>query len=273
MHEYHCPPDTALGHLYARRIRLFLEGKIDELLDLYAPDGVIINDFGADKRTPLYVCGREALRAFFLDRMSKIGGQENTFTQWAEAEHALMAVVHATFIAKNGSRIPLVFHDSWYLRDGKIAIQFVGTIQYPDHTYADQMEPKWEPPPTRLGAMYREQIACLESHDINGVLHQYADDALLITTFTHGRRPHYVRGRAQLGHHFQEISHGLTRFESGLDHCAELPNVLMLGESVRIHRHAQPALEVSLYDNWVLHANRIVLHFAGVIRYPDGSYA
>jgi hypothetical protein len=29
---------------------------------------------------------------------------------------------------------------------------------------------------------------------------------------------------------------------------------------------------LSFYDNWVLRDGKIAVHFAGVVRYPDGSY-
>ena len=58
-------------------------------------------------------------------------------------------------------------------------------------------------PDTPLGRMYREHIEFILKKDIESLLDQYTDDALLISSFT--KKPLYYRGRAQLREHQQGI--------------------------------------------------------------------
>ena len=47
----------------------------------------------------------------------------------------------------------------------------------------------------------------------------------------------------------------------------------MIVESVEVTGMDDATVAMSFYDNWVLRAGTIAVHYAGVIRYPDGSYA
>ena len=58
-------------------------------------------------------------------------------------------------------------------------------------------------PQSKLGHLYREHINLILKKDINGLLAQYADDGLLISSFE--KTPKYFRGRKELEVHFQGI--------------------------------------------------------------------
>ena len=60
-------------------------------------------------------------------------------------------------------------------------------------------------PDSPLGAMYREHIALIMKKDIDGLLAQYAPDALLISSFGGDRQARYYRGHQELREHFQGI--------------------------------------------------------------------
>jgi hypothetical protein len=47
----------------------------------------------------------------------------------------------------------------------------------------------------------------------------------------------------------------------------------MIVESINITQTDGSMAHMSFCDNWVLRDGRIGVHFAGVVRYPDGSYA
>ena len=54
-------------------------------------------------------------------------------------------------------------------------------------------------PDTKLGRMYREHIGFILSKDIESLLDQYTDDALLISSFM--KKPIIYKGREQLREH------------------------------------------------------------------------
>ena len=58
-------------------------------------------------------------------------------------------------------------------------------------------------PDTPLGRMYRQHIGFIQNKDIESLLDQYTDDALLISSFQ--KKPLYYRGREQLREHMQGI--------------------------------------------------------------------
>jgi hypothetical protein len=66
---------------------------------------------------------------------------------------------------------------------------------------------------------------------------------------------------------------GLKGLTSKIDQWAETENTLMIVESVLLTDMNGSDIDVSFYDNWVLIDGKIAVHYAGVIRYPDGSYA
>ena len=49
--------------------------------------------------------------------------------------------------------------------------------------------------------------------------------------------------------------------------------MLPIVESIDVAQTDGSMAHMSFYDNWVLRDGRIGVHFAGVVRYPDGSYA
>ena len=56
--------------------------------------------------------------------------------QWAEGEDALMVVESLKTYDTDGNVTgELSFHDSWALKDGKIATHFAGVVRYPDGIY------------------------------------------------------------------------------------------------------------------------------------------
>ncbi|MCW5848803.1 MAG: nuclear transport factor 2 family protein [Anaerolineae bacterium] len=121
--------------------------------------------------------------------------------------------------------------------------------------------------------MYEEHIAFIQAKNVEGILDQYDENALLIGTLTEGRKPRYVRGRAQLRDFFNGNFMGLKSLTSKIDQWAEDEQGLMIVESVDITTLDGAQVDMSFYDNWVLRDGRIIVHFAGVVRYPDGSYA
>ncbi len=66
---------------------------------------------------------------------------------------------------------------------------------------------------------------------------------------------------------------GLKSLTSKIDQWAETDNTLMIVESLDVTTMDGSTVDMSFYDNWVLIDGKIAVHYAGVIRYPDGSYA
>jgi len=273
------PPDSALGKMYTKHIGFILAKDVDALLNQYAGDCLLISTLTAD-RSPLYVRGHGELEEFFRSRIFSLEDLESDINQWAETENTLMIVEEIRTKDTDGSAGSVEFYDNWFLRGGRIAIHFAGTIRYPDGTYADgtgfpkgKAPQKREPPDTPMGRLYREHISFIKSKNVKGILNQYAEDALLIGTLTEGRKPRYVRGRAQLEDFFTGNFMGLKSLSSRIDQWAESENTLMIVESVEVVTTDGPTVAMSFYDNWVLEKGKIAVHFAGVVRYPDGSYA
>ena len=126
-------------------------------------------------------------------------------------------------------------------------------------------------PNTPLGAMYREHIDLILKKDIEGILNQYTSDALLISSFSGDRKPQYYRGHAELREHFKGIL-GLQGLEVEIAFWGEAPNALMIVEAVKITT-ADGSAEMRFADSWALRDGKIAIHFAGMVQYPDGSYA
>jgi ketosteroid isomerase-like protein len=263
---------SKLGKQYEEHIGFIRAKNIDGLLNQYTDDCVLITTLTPDKQ-PSYVHGRAELAAFFRTRIFSLEEIDITLNQWAETPDTLMIVEEVRATGTDGVTNSMEFYDNWYLRDGKIAIHFAGTIRYPDGIYVDQTRPKADPPDTPLGRMYHEHIGFIKAKNVAGILNQYAEDALLIGTLTEGRRPRYVRGRAELRDFFNGNFMGLQSLESKIDQWAEIENGLMIAESVSVTGVDGSQAAMSFYDNWVLRNGKIAVHFAGVVRYPDGSYA
>lgn len=273
------PPQSPLGTMYEEHLGFIKSKNVAGLLSQYTEDCLLISMLTED-RQPLYVRGHEQLREFFAGRISGLEDLQVAHNQWAETDNTMMTVEEVSFTPAQGSPGAVEFYDNWYMRNGRIAIHFAGVVRYPDRTYADgtgflpgKAPAKHEPPDTSLGRMYRQHIGFIKDKNVAGILNQYAEDALVIGTLTEGRKPRYVRGRAQLRDFFNGNFMGLKSLTSRIDQWAEADNALMIVESIDITQTDDSLAHMSFYDNWVLHEGRIKVHFAGVVRYPDGSYA
>ncbi len=126
-------------------------------------------------------------------------------------------------------------------------------------------------PDTPLGRMYREHINLILQKDIEGLLNQYTDDALLISSFQ--KKPVYYRGHDQLREHFQGIL-GIQGLETEIGFWAETenPQTLMITEQITMQTPEGEA-RMRFADSWVLRDGKIAIHFAGMVQYPDGTLA
>lgn len=126
-------------------------------------------------------------------------------------------------------------------------------------------------PDSPLGRMYREHIELIKKKDIESLLNQYTEDALLISSFT--KKPLYYRGRDQLKQHMQGIL-GIEGLETEIVFWAETedPQTLMVTEQIKMQTKDGDA-NMRFADSWVLRDGKIAIHFAGMVQYPDGSLA
>ena len=126
-------------------------------------------------------------------------------------------------------------------------------------------------PDTPLGKMYREHIQLILNKDIDGLLDQYTDDALLISSFM--KEPLYYKGRKELREHMQGIL-GIKGLESDIAFWAETedPQTLMIVEAIKMETD-EGETTMRFADSWVLRSGKIAIHFAGMVQYPDGSLA
>ena len=129
-------------------------------------------------------------------------------------------------------------------------------------------------PDTTLGRLYKEHIRLILAKDIDALLDQYTQDALLISSFSADRKPVYFRGRDQLREHFQGIL-GLKNLEVDIAFWAESenPTTLMIVEAVKVVDNKGESSTMRFADSWVLKDGKIAIHFAGMVQYPDGSLA
>ena len=127
-------------------------------------------------------------------------------------------------------------------------------------------------PYSKLGSLYKDHIKLILDKDINGLLDQYADDGLLISSFE--KTPKYFRGRKELEVHFQGIL-GIQGLDTEIAFWAETenPTTLMIVEAITMQTPDGEA-KMRFADSWVLNdEGRIQIHFAGMTQYPDGSIA
>jgi ketosteroid isomerase-like protein len=126
-------------------------------------------------------------------------------------------------------------------------------------------------PDTPLGQMYREHIQLILDKNIEALLDQYTDDAVLISSFM--KEPKYYRGREELREHMQGIL-GIDGLETEIAFWAETenPQTLMIVEAITMTAGGSEA-KMRFADSWVLRDGRIAIHFAGMTQYPDGSVA
>ncbi|PSB03141.1 hypothetical protein C7B64_09955 [Merismopedia glauca CCAP 1448/3] len=129
-----------------------------------------------------------------------------------------------------------------------------------------------EVPSSPLGKLYQEHIGFIKAKNIDGLLNQYTEDLLLISTLTENRKPVYIKGRKALKEFFESRIFSLEDLHVEIAQWAETENTLMIVEKVKTKSVNGDLGELSFYDNWVLQNGKIATHFAGVVRYPDGSY-
>jgi ketosteroid isomerase-like protein len=126
-------------------------------------------------------------------------------------------------------------------------------------------------PDTLLGRMYRVHIELILHKDIEALLDQYTDDALLISSFT--KKPLYYKGREQLREHMKGIL-GIQELETEIVFWAETeePQTLMIVEKITMQTDDGES-HMRFADSWVLKNGKIAIHFAGMTQYPDGTVA
>jgi ketosteroid isomerase-like protein len=126
-------------------------------------------------------------------------------------------------------------------------------------------------PDTKLGRMYRQHIQLILDKNIDALLDQYTDDALLISSFM--KTPLYYRGRQELREHMNGIL-GIDGLETDIVFWAETenPETLMITEQITM-KTAQGEAKMRFADSWVLRNGRIAIHFAGMVQHPDGTLA
>ena len=126
-------------------------------------------------------------------------------------------------------------------------------------------------PNTPLGKRYESHIQMILDKDIEGLLNQYTDDALLISSFT--KEPAYYKGREQIREHFQGIL-GIKGLEVDLTFWAETedPQTLMIVEAIKMQDDGGES-NMRFADSWALRDGKIAIHFAGMVQYADGSLA
>lgn len=126
-------------------------------------------------------------------------------------------------------------------------------------------------PDTKLGRMYREHIQHILDKNIEALLDQYTDDALLISSFT--KKPIIYKGRDQINKHMQGIL-GIDGLETDIVFWAETedPETLMITEQITMKTKDGDA-NMRFADSWVLRDGKIAIHFAGMVQHPDGSLA
>lgn len=126
-------------------------------------------------------------------------------------------------------------------------------------------------PDTQLGRMYRAHIQHILDKDIDALLDQYTDDCLLISSFS--KEPLYYRGKSELKEHMAGIL-GIDGLDTEIVFWAEsdAPETLMITEEITMET-GDGAAKMRFADSWVLRDGRIAIHFAGMVRYPDGTLA
>ncbi|NEU69997.1 nuclear transport factor 2 family protein [Spirosoma agri] len=126
-------------------------------------------------------------------------------------------------------------------------------------------------PDSPLGQMYREHIQHILDKNIEALLDQYTDDALLISSFM--KKPIVYKGRDGIREHMQGIL-GIDGLETDIVFWGETedPQTLMITEQITMHTKDGDAT-MRFADSWVLRDGRIAIHFAGMVQHPDGSLA
>ncbi|AXE21892.1 nuclear transport factor 2 family protein (plasmid) [Runella rosea] len=126
-------------------------------------------------------------------------------------------------------------------------------------------------PDSPLGNMYREHIQLILDKNIEALLDQYTDDALLISSFS--KAPVIYKGRDQIREHMQGIL-GIDGLETDIVFWAETedPQTLMITEQITM-KFGNDTANMRFADSWVLKDGKIAIHFAGMVQHPDGTLA
>jgi len=126
-------------------------------------------------------------------------------------------------------------------------------------------------PDSKLGNMYREHIQLILDKNIEALLDQYTDDALLISSFM--KTPVIYKGRGEIKEHMKGIL-GIDGLETEIIFWAETqdPETLMITEQITMTTK-DGVSQMRFADSWVLKDGRISIHFAGMVQHPDGSLA
>ena len=126
-------------------------------------------------------------------------------------------------------------------------------------------------PDSKLGNMYREHIQYILDKNIEALLDQYTDDALLISSFM--KKPIIYKGRDQIRGHMQGIL-GIDGLETEIVFWGETeePETLMITEQITMTTK-DGVSNMRFADSWVLKDGKIAIHFAGMVQHPDGSLA
>lgn len=126
-------------------------------------------------------------------------------------------------------------------------------------------------PESKLGNMYREHIQHILDKNIEALLDQYTDDALLISSFI--KTPLLYQGREQIKVHMQGIL-GIDSLETEIIFWSETesPETLMITEQITMTTKDGVA-SMRFADSWVLKNGKIAIHFAGMVQHPDGTLA
>jgi|ERR1035438_1173695 ketosteroid isomerase-like protein len=126
-------------------------------------------------------------------------------------------------------------------------------------------------PDSKLGRMYRQHIQHILDKNIEALLDQYTDDALLISSFS--KSPVVYQGRERIREHMQGIL-GIDGLETEIIFWSETaaPETLMITEQITMTAGGAES-HMRFADSWVLKDGRIAIHFAGMVQYPDGSLA
>ncbi|HTB99408.1 MAG TPA: nuclear transport factor 2 family protein [Ferruginibacter sp.] len=126
-------------------------------------------------------------------------------------------------------------------------------------------------PDTKLGNMYKEHIQHILDKNIEALLDQYTDDALLISSFM--KTPVIYKGREKIREHMQGIL-GIDGLETDIVFWAETtdPETLMITEQITMTTK-DGVSNMRFADSWVLKDGKIAIHFAGMVQHPDGSLA
>jgi len=123
-------------------------------------------------------------------------------------------------------------------------------------------------PDTPLGRLYREHIQLILEGNIDAILEQYTEDAILISSFE--KRPLIYRGHEELRRHFQGIL-AIKDLKTKIGFWGEVDHdLLMITEGIEMTADGQTA-RMRFADSWVLRDGKIAIHFAGMVQYPDGS--